>query len=83
MKKVLVAGDLNIDELQPTSDSSNHLSDAKNVFNLQNLVKEPICYKPQDGTVIDLLLTTRPRSILKSQNFQIGLSHCCYSLLEF
>ena len=65
------AGDLNIDELKPSWDSSNHLSDAKNIFNLTNLFKKPICFKSQDGTLIDLMLTNRPR---KSQNFEINLS---------
>ena len=71
---ILLAGDLNIDELKTGSDSSNHLSDVKDVFNLTNLVKKPTCFKSQDGTVIDLMLTNRPRSFLKSQNFEIGLS---------
>ena len=52
------------------------MSNAKDVFNLTNLVKKPTCFKSQDGTVIDLMLTNRPRNILKSQNFEIGLSDC-------
>ena len=39
---ILLAGDLNIDELKTGSDSSNHLSDAKDVFNLTNLVQKPL-----------------------------------------
>ena len=39
---ILLAGDLNIDELKTGSDSSNHLSDAKDVFNLTNLFKKPL-----------------------------------------
>ena len=58
------------------SDSSNYLSDAKDVFNLTNLVKKLTCFKSQDGTLIDLMLTNRPRSFLKSQNFEIGLNDC-------
>ena len=73
---ILLVGDLNIDELKTGSDSSNHLSDAKTVFNLTNLIKKPTCFKSQDGTLIDLMLTNRPRSFLKSQNFEIGLSDC-------
>ena len=73
---ILLAGDFNIDQLKTGSDSSNHLSDAKDVFNLINLVKKPTCFKSQAGTLIDLMLTNRPRSFLKSQNFEIGLSDC-------
>ena len=53
---IFLAGDLNIDELKPGSNSSNHLSGAKDVFNLTNLVKKPTCFKLQDGTLIDLML---------------------------
>ena len=73
---ILLAGDLNIDELKTGSDSSNHLSDATDVFNLTNLVKKITCFKSQDGTVIDLMLANRPRSFLKSQNFETGPSDC-------
>ena len=73
---ILRAGDLNIDELKPDWDSSNHLFDAKDAFNLTNLVKKPTCFKSQDGTLIRLMLTNKTRSFLKSQNFEIGLSDC-------
>ena len=73
---ILLAGDLNIDELKTGSDSSNHLSDAKDVFNLTKLVNKPTCFKSQDGSLIDLLLRNRPRSFLKFQNFEIGLNDC-------
>ena len=52
------------------------MSDANDVFNPTNLVKKPTCFKSQDGTLIDLMLANRPRSFLKSQNFEIGLSDC-------
>ena len=73
---ILQAEDLNIDNLMTGSDSSNHVSDANDVFNLTNLVKKPTCFKSQDGTLTDLMLTNRPRSFLKSQNCEIGLSDC-------
>ena len=52
------------------------MSNVKDVFNLINLVKKPTCFKSQVGTRIDLRLINRPRSFLKSQNFEIGLSDC-------
>ena len=52
------------------------MSDVKDVFNLSNLVKKPTCFKSQDGTLIDLMLTNRLKSFLKSQNFEIGLYDC-------
>ena len=74
--KTLPAGDLNIDELKLGLDSSNHLSGAKDVFNLTNLVKKPTCSKSEDGTFINLMLANRPKIFLKSQNFELGLSDC-------
>ena len=45
---IILAGDLNIDESRPCSDSSkNHLSDMKDIFGLTNLIKEPTCFKLQ------------------------------------
>ena len=38
---IILAGDPNIDLLDPSKDTSNHLSDLLDVFNLKNLVKEP------------------------------------------
>ena len=71
MTIILLAGDLNIDELKTGSDSSNHLSDVKDVFNLTNLVKKPTCFKSQDGTLINLILTNRPRSLkLQAKNLK-------------
>ena len=71
---ILLAGDFYIDELTTDSDSSNHLSDVKDVFNLTNVVKKPTCFKSLDGTLNDLMLTNRQRNFLnflKSQNVEI------------
>ena len=73
---IVLAGDLNINELNSCSDSSNHLSDMKDVFNLSNLIKEPTCFKSQNGTLLDLVLTNKPRSFMKSQAFELGFSNC-------
>ena len=73
---IVLAGDLNIDELNSCSDSSNHLSDMKDVFNLSNLINKPTCFKSQSGSLLDLILTNRPRSFMKSQAFELGLSDC-------
>ena len=74
---IVLAGDLNIDDLRSYSESSqNHLPDMKDVFSLTNLIKEPTCFKSQNGTLLDLILTTRPRSFMKSLSFEAGLSDC-------
>ena len=66
---ILLVGDLNIDELKTGLDISNHLSNANDVFNHTKLVKKPTCFKSQDGTLIEIMLTNKLRNFLKSQNF--------------
>ena len=74
---IILAGDLNIDELRPCSDSSkNHLPDMKDTFGPRNLIKEPNCFKSHNSTLLDLILTNRPRSFMQSHNFETGLSNC-------
>ena len=48
----------------------------KDVFNLNNFIKEPTCFKSQNGTLLDLILTNRPGRFIKSQAFELGLSDC-------
>ena len=74
---IIVAGDLSIDESRLCSDSSkSYLVDMKDIFSLTNLIKEPTCFKPQNSTLFDFILTNRPRSFIKSQNFERGLNDC-------
>ena len=73
---LLLAGDLNINTLRPTSDSSNHLSDLNDTFSLTNLVTDSTCFKSDKGTLIDLMLTNKPMSFYKSHSFVTGLSDC-------
>ena len=48
----------------------------KDIFSLSNLIKKPTCFKSQNSTLLDLILTNRPRSFLKPQNFETGLNDC-------
>ena len=73
---LLLAGDLNINTLRPTSDSSNHLSDLNDTFSLTNLVTDSTCFKSNKDTLIDLMLTNKPKSFYKSHSFVTGLSDC-------
>ena len=52
------------------------MSDIKDIFSLTNLIKEPTCFKSKNSTLHDMILTNRPRSFIKSQNFETGLSDC-------
>ena len=49
---IVLAGDPNIDLLDPSKNTSNHLSDLLDVFNLKNLVKKPTCFMSDKGSLI-------------------------------
>ena len=52
----IVAGDLNINMLDPKCDGSSHFSDLKDTYNLSNLVKSATCFKSSKNTLLDVLL---------------------------
>ena len=70
---IALAGDLNIDLLDPSKDPSNDLSDLLDVFNLKNLVEEATCFKSIKGSLIDIILTNKPRSFHETQGFFTGI----------
>ena len=68
------AGDHNIDLLDPSNDTANHLPDLLDVFNLKNLVKDPTCFVSDKWSLIDIILTNKPRSFHKKQGFVTGIN---------
>ena len=73
---ILLAGDVNINLLDPNSDTKNHFSDLRDTFALTNLVKDKTCFKNKDGTLLDVILTNRPNSFQKTVTTETGLSDC-------
>ena len=69
--------------MRATSDSSNHLSDLNDTFSLTNLVTDFTCFKSNKGTLIDLMLTKKPKSFYKSHSFVTGLSDCHNLIVSF
>ena len=64
-----VIGDLN------SEISEMAMSEFCETYNLQNLVKDPTCYKnPSKPTCIDLILTNFPKSFQHTQTIETGLS---------
>ena len=67
----LVLGDLN------SQMSETHMKDFCDLYNLENLIKEPTCYKnPKNPSSIDLMLTNRKNSFCNSMAIETGLSDC-------
>ena len=70
---IVLAGDHNIDLLDPIKDISNHLSDLLDVFTLKHLVAESTCFMSDKGSLIDIILTNKARSFHKVQGFVTGI----------
>ena len=53
----------------------NTMKEFTDTYNLSNLIKDPTCFKnPLNPSLIDLILTNRPRSFQNSQTIETGLS---------
>ena len=66
---ILILGDLNAEMINEA------MADFWQMYNLTNIIKEPICYKnPINPSSIDVILTNRKRSISNSITIETGLS---------
>jgi len=68
-ENIMVIGDLNIDISDKSKDTYNYLSDFCDTFSLKNITVENTCLKKQTGTLIDVMLTNRPKKFLKTRIF--------------
>ena len=62
----ITAGDLNINMLDPKCDGNSHFSDLKDIYNLSNLLKSATCFKSSKSTLLDVLLSNKPKSFQKT-----------------
>lgn len=65
-------GDLNVD----FSNSSHNLVDLLSLYDIQNVVRNPTCFKSANPSLIDVILTNTPRKLNPCLNINIGLSDC-------
>ena len=59
---ILVTDDLNIDLFNIKMDTNNYLCDFIDTFTITNIVKSKTCFKTLNGTLLDLMLTSKPKS---------------------
>ena len=73
----VVLGDLNFDMLKP-----NKLIDTCELFGLKNLIKSPTCFKGNNPSLVDVILTNKPRCFSDSFNVDLGVSdfHNCIGI---
>ena len=69
-ENMIVIGDLNFNMLN----ENNMLSSIIPPFNLTNVIKEVTCFKSSQPTLIDVMLVTKRRKILKSFSENTGIS---------
>ena len=67
-----IVGDLNINLLD--HNESKCLTDSMDVTGLQNIIKEPTCFKGKNGTLLDIVLTISPRRVASTVNLNTGMS---------
>ena len=66
---LLLLGDFNLQTNEPA------MKEFCKSYNLSSLINEPTCYKnPKHPSIIDLILSNRPRSFQGSQTIETGLS---------
>ena len=76
-ENILIRGYLNINfKNQEKGDTHSHLSHLCDTFSLSNLANGVICFKSENGTCIDVMLTNRPRCFHNTRLIEIGLSDC-------
>ena len=71
-------GDINVDmsDRNNTHTNYDHVQELSDVFNLTNLIKQTTCFTPTatHPSLIDIILTNRPRSFQSSVAIETGLS---------
>ncbi len=73
-KEIICIGDFNCDWLSPEKSETKKLFDLANMFQLEQLIKEPTRITSQSQTLIDLAFSNRPETIIKSGVDHVGMS---------
>ena len=75
-ENIMVAADLNTDLLRPKYDTGNFMSDLNDILSLSNIIKEPTCFKSENHSLLDILLTNKVHCFQKTATFVTGISDC-------
>ncbi len=70
---IIIAGDTNTDLLKKTTESRNINYFCDN-FDLRNIIKVPTCFVQNRKTLIDLILTNKPKSVLAKHALDTGIN---------
>ena len=73
---IILMGDINIDSHDCKSIGYKELTNFMTTFSLKNLIKDKTCFSKDHESSIDLILTNKLESFLKSYAFELVLSDC-------
>ena len=73
---IILMGGINIDFQNTNSVGYNDLTNFMTLFNLKNLIKDKTCFAKDHESSIDIILTNKQNSFLKSNVFELGISDC-------
>ena len=77
-ENIVLMDDINVDmsDRNNTHTNYDHVQELSDVFNLTNLIKQTTCFTPTatHPSLIDIILTNRPRSFQSSVAIETGLS---------
>ena len=76
LPEIMLIGDLNYELSRPEKGAKQckTLMELMNVYGLTNLIKVPTRVVAESSSLIDDILTSKPRSVLTSGVFDLGLS---------
>ena len=80
---ILVTGDLNINFSNSKMDTNNYLNDFIDTFSLANIVNSKTCFKTLNGTLLDVMLTNKPKFFCKTCTTETGLGDYHKMILTF
>ena len=72
----LIAGYFNVDISNVSYEGTGYFSGFLDTFNVHNFMTKPTCCKPLKGSIIDLVLTNKPKTFQKASVCQTGWSDC-------
>ena len=69
--EIITIGDFNIDMLAKDNELQHEICD---VYDLENIISEPTCFKSVDGTLVDVILVKNKKRFKKPFNIFCGFS---------
>ena len=80
---IILTRDLKIHLLDKSKKTNKHLSDLCHNFSLKDLLLEKTYFKSHEGTLLDIMLTSRPKRFDSTNVIETGPSDCQKLIASF